>query len=289
MDKAVLNQLLHRSTNANKYDFGHVLILGGSEGTVGAALLCAKATLRIGAGMATIAAPAGSTSRLERRVEEVMTLTLPENTDQALKTLFDFTAKRQINTIVVGPGLPPHLGQLCRQFLSKVKQPVVLDAAGITAFSNHKDELSAIADRIPVVTTPHSGEYQKFTGETLIDDEQDVNQAVSRQAQKLNATIVLKGHNTLVAYPNGQLYRNSTGNPGMATAGSGDVLAGIIAGLLAQKVSIEQATLTGVYLHGLAGDIAKKAKTEPGMIAGDIIENLPNAIKQLAKEESIAL
>lgn len=289
MDKEIVSRLLHRPPDANKYDFGHVLVIGGSQGTTGAALMCAKAALRVGAGLVTIAAPADSIGKLERRVEEVMTLSLPGDSSNALETLQDFTNKRHVDTIVVGPGLSPALSLLCRQFLSKINQPIVLDAAGLLAFSDHKDELQNITGRSPVIITPHSGEYQRFIGEPLHNDENIVDQKVVQQARQLNLTIVLKGHHTLVAHPDGRTYRNPTGNPGMATAGSGDVLAGVIAGLLAQKLPVDQAAIIGVYIHGMAGDIAKKIKTEPGMIAGDIVENLPTAIKQLTAEEGVAL
>lgn len=288
MDKASLQRLFKRPTSAHKYNFGHVLVIGGAEGMVGAPLLCAKAALRVGAGLTTIAAPNYAASKLDRRVEEMMTLHLPDSPSQATAALLDFIDKRQVNALAVGPGLNETFGQTVRHFLAKIKQPIVLDAAGLSAFSDHKDELTAIAKRTPVIITPHSGEYQSFTGQDLPGSEAEIDKTVSAQAKKLNVTIVLKGHRTLVAHPDGSTYRNTTGNPGMATAGSGDVLAGVIAGVMAQKIAPYQAAELGVYLHGLAGDAARHKNTAPGMIAGDIIENLPGALKQLAQENGIA-
>lgn len=283
MDKAILERLLHRPPNSNKYDFGHVLIIGGSAGTVGAPLLSAKAALRTGAGLVTIAAPAVVAGKLERRVEEIMTLSLPQDQTQVTETLINFINKRHVNAVVVGPGLSEQFAPACRAFLSDLKQPIVLDAGGLLAFKGRFDELKTIAQRTSVIITPHTGEFQKLTGESATDNE------ALNLAQKLKLTVILKGHRTLVVHPKGQTYHNATGNPGMATAGSGDVLTGVIAGLIAQSVPADQAAETGVFLHGLAGDMAKQDKTEPGMEAGDIIENLPDAIKKLALKNDVAL
>jgi len=281
MDKHVLARLIHRPTNANKYDFGHVLIFGGSAGMVGAPLLAGEAALRVGAGLVTIATDAQTIQRLAGSVKELMTLELPAfaNTNKVVGTVLDFMQARHVSVVVIGPGLTAEAAAVVRLLAQKITLPLVIDAGGLAAFDGHLAELRAMAERNPyVVITPHAGEFARLIGADL--PETNLATFAKNFAKQYRLTLVLKGNRTIVAHPEGQAYRNATGNPGLATAGTGDVLSGMIGGLLAQHISTKLATETGVYLHGLAGDLAMRAKTEAGMIASDVVQYVPEAIKQ---------
>lgn len=267
---------MHRPKDSNKYNFGHVLIVGGSPGMVGAPLLVGKAALRVGAGLVTVASDERTATCLDKRVEEIMTLTLPsyDKPGAVVEKLAAFAAEHKVTVLVVGPGLKENAAPFVRLLAEQLKLPLVLDAGGLAAFQSHLPQLQKITQHNnAVVITPHSGEYAKLTGQPSLQ--------ATQFAINYNLTVVLKGHSTVVAHPNGAEWRNNTGNPGMATAGTGDVLSGVIAGLLAQAVEPAQAAELGVCIHGLAGDIAAGVKTQPGMIASDIIDFLPEALKQL--------
>jgi NAD(P)H-hydrate epimerase len=164
---------------------------------------------------------------------------------------------------------------MIRQLVTDISLPMIIDAGGLAAFRQHLPSLQKLGERNPhIVITPHAGEYSTLTGLST-----DLEKDAKRFAMHNHLTVVLKGHHTLVAYADGTSHKNTTGNPGLATAGTGDVLSGIIAGLLAQDIDVAKATQAGVYLHGKAGDLAAKSKTESGMIASDVIEYLPEALK----------
>lgn len=278
MDKQLVRQLLHRSPSANKYDFGHLLVVGGSVGMSGAPLLTAEAALRIGCGMVTIATDEQTAHDLVGKVEEVMTLPLPSKRDLATATLDKYILQRKVTAIVLGPGLGPQTSDLTRSLTRAIHLPIVVDAGSLVAFSGHLDELQKSATvNHSIVLTPHAGEYARLTG---ISKEADLRADAQTFAAEVGVHVVLKGDHTLVVHPAGRPYRNQTGNPGLATAGTGDVLAGVIGGLLAQGVEVTKASEVAVYLHGLAGDLAAEAKTEAGIIASDIIDYMPDALKQ---------
>lgn len=283
MNVRLLENILHRTKETNKYDFGHVLILGGSPGMVGAPLLVGKAALRIGAGLVTIASDKETTSDLDRRVEEMMTFALPSYSqpEKVLEELMTFVAVRKVSAIVIGPGLKDETAKLVRLLAGRLRLPLVLDAGGLAAFQSHLPQLKEVTKRNDaVIITPHSGEFAKLSGATTTDTAA-IHKQAAQFAESYSLTLVLKGHHTLVAHPDGTTWQNDNGNPGMATAGTGDVLSGVIAGLLVQGIEPAQAAELGTHIHGLAGDIAAHAKTEPGMIASDIIEYLPEALKEL--------
>lgn len=285
MDIKVLDRIFHRPLEANKYDFGHVLIFGGSPGMVGAPLLAGKAALRIGAGLVTIASDKETVGSLDKRVEEIMTLPLPgyDQPEKAQEELMAFTAARKVSAVIIGPGLQKEAAQLVRLLATRFELPLVLDAGGLAAFQSHLPALAeATRQNKTVVITPHSGEYAKLLGVTT-NDALDTREQAAHFAKEYGLTLVLKGHHTLVAHPDGATWQNDSGNPGMATAGTGDVLSGIIAGLLAQGIEPAIAAEIGVHIHGLAGDAAVGAKTEPGIIASDLIEFLPEALKKLER------
>ncbi len=245
---------------------------------IGAPLLAALATLRVGAGLTTIASTASVIDKLEKRVLEVMTLTLPNK--RAIDTLEEFITSRKVATCVIGPGLRPDFAQPVIKFLCSINMPTIVDGGGLTALQ-HQPKL--LAKQLPknLILTPHLGEFQRFFSKPLPKTARSLWKLASNFASEHSIILVLKGHPTLVFSPKGEIYENPTGGPALATAGSGDVLAGMIAGLISQGIEPLAASQAAVYLHGLAGDIAAKAKTEPGVIASDIIEAIPDALKTL--------
>jgi hydroxyethylthiazole kinase-like uncharacterized protein yjeF len=281
MFEEIFHRLLERPTDANKYDFGHVLVVGGSPGMVGAPFLAAEAALRTGAGLVTIASHANIIDKLEKRAEEIMTWRLDDDSTAAVETVMSFVTARKVSVVVIGPGQAPAFAGLAPVLLSKLNVPVVIDAGAITAFHGRLDLLKQAGNHNRnIILTPHAGEYQKLTGHKPPTNSKKLKQLVSRFAKDYSVTLILKGHQTLVARPDGRLYENLTGNPGLATAGTGDVLSGVIAGFLAQRVTDIEAA---VYLHGLAGDLAAQAKTQPGMIASDVIDQIPAALRLAAR------
>jgi ADP-dependent NAD(P)H-hydrate dehydratase / NAD(P)H-hydrate epimerase len=271
MDQAAiitnLKALLDRPADSHKYDYGHVLVIGGSAGMTGAPLLAARAALRTGAGLVTIASEAADL--LQGQVLELMTYRLPADNEQATQAVTHFLRERKVSVLVIGPGLGTAAAAFIRRVVAHTTLPAVLDAGALTAFKDHTDELAMAArQNTGLILTPHAGEYRKLSHEPI-----------NKFAADHDVTVALKGHRTQVVSPQ-QTYENRTGNPGMATAGSGDVLSGVIAGLLAQGLEPFAAAAAGVYLHGLAGDLVAEVKTQPGMIAGDIIDFLPAAFRQ---------
>jgi len=283
MNIKVWRTLLHRARNTNKYDYGHVLVVGGSEAMTGAPILAGRAALRVGAGLITIASTESAVKLIDRDIEEVMTLSLPpwEKTKECLEVIRRFISEHHVSVLAVGPGLPHTADEVVRNLIS-LELPMVVDAEAFTALSDHLDVLETATDvNKDIVMTPHPGEYTRMTHNQAQYKNGD-KLSVKKFAQDYDVTLVFKQCQTLVADAHGELYENQTGNPGLATAGSGDVLTGIIAGLIAQKrTSIYQAACMAVYLHGLAADLAVKSKTEPGMIASDVIEALPSALLSL--------
>jgi NAD(P)H-hydrate epimerase len=285
MNDALWRQLLHRPVEANKYDFGHVLVVGGSPNMTGAPLLAARAALRVGAGLVTIASTADTTALLDRDVEESMTLTLPDwkHEHEVIAALSTFISQRHVSVVIIGPGLPPNAEALVRDLLVKLRLPAVLDAFCFTALSGHLKVLEkAAAQNENLVLTPHTGEFERLVSAKL-PSHKEQRIAAQEFAKEYGVTVALKGSHTFVAGANGEHFENQTGNPGLATAGSGDVLTGCIAGIVAQHIAPYDAAVMGVYIHGMAGDLAAKAKTEPGMIASDIIEELPAALSAIQR------
>ena len=279
-----------RAPQANKGDYGHALVMGGSVGKAGAAAMAGMATLRMGAGLVTVAVPHSVLATVAGFMPELMTFSLPENNKGALSILA-LESKREMmqgkNVIAIGPGLSrdPEAAQLARALFDRSEGPLVIDADGLNAFEGHTENLDG--NRHPLVLTPHPGEMARLTGLTTEKVQAD-RAAVARDfARRHHAWVVLKGHRTLVAEPGGNVWINCTGNPGMATGGTGDILTGMITGLVAQfPARITQAVVAAVYLHGLAGDFAARALGEKGMVATDLLSFLPQAITSLQPSES---
>lgn len=287
MDKKIFSQLLQRKPDSHKYDYGHVLVVGGSPGMVGAPLLVGKAAFRTGAGLVTIASSAAVTDKLERRVEEIMTLSLSSEASEAISALDMFIKDRKVSVIVIGPGLKnePWTAALISHLLQTAELPLVIDAGGLAIVQHHIDQLDKAVSK-NIVLTPHTGEFQRFLDKPLPPNRLELKPVAAQFVRKHHVTLVLKGEPTYVASPGEELYENTTGNPGLATAGTGDVLSGVIAGIIAQGIEPRRAAPAAVYLHGLAGDLAAHEKTEPGMIASDVIEAIPAALKHISARKN---
>ena len=273
-----------------KGSFGRVLVVAGSTGMTGAAALASEAALRAGAGLVTLAIPKSLNPILEVKLSEVMTLPLPETeagslTESAAETIIEFAEKTK-SVFAIGPGLSQHpetvalVHQLVKENVNQeLGLRMVIDADGLNALA-HAAELISLLGK-DAVLTPHPGEMARLTNSTIPTLETDRIRTAEEFANQYGVTLVLKGAPTVTAEPSGSIWINSTGNPGMATAGMGDVLTGIIAGLMAQNLSSETAAVLGVYLHGLAGDIAAEKLGWHGLIAGDVLKAVPEAISSL--------
>src|SRR5215204_1907409 len=275
IDKPIVRSIYKpRNRFAHKGNFGHAMIIAGSYGKIGAAVLSAKACLRSGAGLLTCYIPKCGYEILQTSVSEGMVMT---DANSSIITKIDNDVLKY-DSIGIGPGLgtASETRTAVKELLSIYKKPIVIDADALNGLSMEKKLPSLPPGSI---LTPHPKEFERFFGECK-DDFERIEKALEN-AKLLNCFIVLKGHHSFIATPVGKGYFNNTGNAGMATAGSGDVLTGMITGLLAQDYSSEDASILAVYLHGLAGDIAAKEFSKEAMIAGDIIENIGKVFKQL--------
>lgn len=273
--------LLPRKKNTDKSRYGHVLVVAGSKGMPGAAILASRAALKSGAGLVTLAAPENLGHLTVKSTPEIMPLLLPETKDGALSLkaypkLLDFIAKRRINALGVGPGLSQNkeTAGLVRRLVSKVKAPIVLDADGLNSFKGKAALLRHHGG--PLVLTPHRKEFERIFTEKFPEKESNRARLAKKVSKFYDVVLVLKGHRTLVAH-GAKIYINKTGNPGLAKGGSGDVLAGVIASFIAQGLDAFQAAVWAVHFHGKAADIAVRKKSELGLTASDVIEYLPRA------------
>ncbi len=280
-----------RPKYSHKGDYGHILLVAGSRGKTGAALLAAKACLRAGAGLVTIGVPESLTDIFMNRVTDEMTLPLPDNgrgalSSKAIPQIVEFSSQRaDIIAIGSGIGVSHDTEEILSELLRTSEIPVVIDADGLNSLKGNLDLLKKA--KSPLILTPHPGEMARLLQGrkcTIQDIEKDRITTALGFSADTGSTLVLKGVPTISATPEGRAFVNTSGNPGMATAGSGDVLTGIIASFLGQGLSPEHASILGVYLHGLAGDEAAAAKGEHGLIASDIVSFLPEALRILGKK-----
>lgn len=258
----------------HKGSYGHALLIMGSYGKMGAATLAAKACLRTGCGLVTVHLPKSGYEIMQTGAPEIMVSVDQEET--CFGTLPDISA---FSSIGAGCGLGTHdkTAKGLYSLLDKIDQPIMLDADALNILSENKAWLKKLPPNS--ILTPHPGEFKRLFGDASDDFARNTLQR--KKAQELGIFIILKGAHTCIATPEGECYFNSTGNPGMATAGSGDVLSGMITSLLAQGYSPKTSSLLGVYLHGLAGDIAARTYGEKSMIASDIIEAIGHAYKTI--------
>jgi ADP-dependent NAD(P)H-hydrate dehydratase / NAD(P)H-hydrate epimerase len=287
---------LVRRRDANKGTFGHALIVAGSLGKSGAAVLAGSAALRAGAGLVTVATPSGVLPVVAAGMPELMTAPLFP-TESGSAGLANLEYQRFANlaqgksVLAVGPGLSTHpeTQQFIRTIVADTLLPIVLDADGLNAFAGRADELAA--RRAPLlVITPHPGEMARLLGVSPADVQARRLEVALETAKRWRAHVILKGFHTILATPGGDAFFNTTGNPGMATGGTGDVLTGLLAGLTAEfgAEHWERVLGLGVYLHGLAGDLAAARIGEIPLVASDLIDALPAAFSQLLEERSHA-
>lgn len=277
-----------RSTIAHKGSFGRVLIVAGSRGMTGAACLAGEAALKAGAGLVTVAVPESLHDIMEAKLTEVMTVPLPDtgkgylsrDARQDILSLLD-----NADVLALGPGLStkPEVVDVIKELLPSLRVPCVIDADGINALATDAEILKKVS--APLVITPHPGEMARFMQTSVKEIQEDRIAIVQKAAADWKIVALLKGARTVVAAPDGATYINTAGNPGMATAGSGDVLTGIITALIAQKLTPAQAASAGAYVHGLAGDMAAKTKGMIGLVAGDLLSWLPEALMHITDME----
>jgi len=270
---------------ANKGNFGHVLVIGGSVGKAGAAAMAGMSALRAGAGLSTVATPKSVLPTVAAFHPEVMTEPL-EETDAGSIALRDYakldTLVEGKTVLAIGPGISRHpdTAKFVRAIVQKYKTPIVLDADGLNAFEGHARELKGKGRTL--VITPHPGEMARLTGISIAEIQRDRIGVARSFAHKHAVIVVLKGHRTLVAQPDGVVWVNTSGNPGMATGGTGDILTGITAGLMAQNPDrIVEAVTAAVHLHGLAGDVACESMGEQALVATDLVKSLPEAMRRV--------
>lgn len=281
-----MNFLKRRKRSAHKGDFGHLLVLAGSLGYTGAAVLASQAALLSGSGLVTLGIPESLNRIVARKLTEVITLPLPETRAKSfsLKSLKAVLRKiEEVDAVAMGPGLSQHAETVAwvHRLLPHLEKPTVIDADGLNAVARNPQILEKV--KVPLVVTPHPGEMGR-----LIRKQsryvQEHRETVARDfSLRYNIITVLKGHRTLVTSSKGKRYLNRTGNPGMATAGCGDVLTGIVGSFLGQGMAPFEAACRAVYVHGLAGDLAAREKGETSLVASDLLKFLPAAFKKVVR------
>lgn len=268
----VRKRLPLRPKDANKGTFGKVLVVAGSENYPGAAYLACAAAYRVGAGLITLAT--------ELSVKVIVSRKLPEVTFLSLKELFGKIA--ECNALLIGPGLGQsnQSEKLMEQILESNLPPIVIDGDGLNMLSKKEKWWERLNGE--AILTPHPGEMSRLTSVSVAKIQSDRLEIAKQFARKWEKVVVLKGANTIIASPVGEILMSPFANPALATAGTGDVLAGVISGLSAQGLSLFEAACVGVYLHGLSGEYAKEKNGDAGVIASDLLPLLPKAIKQLS-------
>lgn len=279
VDVKTLPQLPPRGPDGHKGDYGRVLIVAGSRGMSGAAILAARAALRGGAGLVFVASP--QTASTIVAASEPCCLTIPLSEDAAgrfdtaaLPALVESAGKSDV--VAIGPGLgqSPAVARVVMDLTEATRTPIVLDADGLNAFVGRVKHLESLGS--DAIVTPHPGEFARLLGVKTAEVQQRRAELAIDFARRTGNITVLKGHETIVT-DGTRVYTNATGNPGMGTGGSGDVLTGLLAALIAQELELFDATVLAVYLHGLAGDLAAQQVGEISLIASDLITYLPAA------------
>lgn len=285
-----MRELVHpRPADSHKGDFGRVLIVAGSTGKTGAGHLAAMGALRSGAGLVTVAAPVSAQPVIASLGAEYMTEPLEETPAGTIDLpALEQVLSLQADVIAVGPGLGtgPAVSAFMHGLLERAGVPLVIDADGLNAFSDDPGRLQG-RDGVDVIITPHPGELARLSGSTIAEIQADRIAAARGFAAARRLYVVLKGHRTIVATPDGTVFVNMTGNPGMATAGTGDVLTGMIAAWFGQLLDAEAAATLAVHLHGLAGDLAEADEGEVALVAGDLLTHLGDALLELTARRKV--
>jgi hydroxyethylthiazole kinase-like uncharacterized protein yjeF len=283
-----------RPAESNKGNYGHVLVAGGSLGKAGAAAMAGMAALRAGAGLSTVATPKSVLGTVAGFHSELMTEPLPETDAGAISTSaldrVEQLAKGK-SVLAIGPGISrdPQTAELVRALAAQLQLPMVVDADGLNAFEGRTNQLNGKGRTI--VITPHPGEMARLAGCTIAQVQSNRLEVARNFAREHELTVVLKGHRTLVVEADGEAWVNTTGNPGMATGGTGDMLTGMVAGMIAQHSKPAfVAVLAAVHLHGLAGDVMRERVGEHSLVATDLLEGLPEAFRrtrEMAEEKLV--
>jgi hydroxyethylthiazole kinase-like uncharacterized protein yjeF len=274
--------LPQRDRDTHKGSYGRALFIAGSANYLGAPYFSALSFLKAGGGLSYLAAPRSISPFLANKGSEIVFVPQDETSSGSLakvsmEELLEFS--QRANIVVLGPGLSlnQETQELVRELARKIETPLLIDGDGITAIAQ---EIGLIKERkVETILTPHSGEMSRITGMEVSEVNKDKISVVQRTARELNAIMVLKGAHSLIGYPDESVYINTSGNPGMATAGSGDALTGAVAAMYGLGLPLPDAVRVGVFIHGLSGDLAAKEKGEDGLTAQDILDYLPNALR----------
>jgi len=271
-----------RRPDGHKGTFGRVLVVAGSVGMTGAAILCCRGALRAGAGLVTLAAPGSLDGILEAALPEVITIPLPDEGGR-LRNVDDArfaAAFERADVLAIGPGLSRASGTAAavRDLVAAFDGPIVLDADGIVAFAGHVDRLK---DARRLLLTPHPGELGSLVGRSPEDVDADRITEARVFAVEHDVALLLKGRPSAIGLPNGRVWLNPTGNAGLATGGSGDVLTGLIAGFVAGGASLENAAILGAYVHGWAAEVFVRDRAERSLLPSDLIDLLPMVLREV--------
>jgi NAD(P)H-hydrate epimerase len=281
-----VKMLPYRTQNANKGNFGPVVIIGGSPGMTGAVVLSARAALKAGAGIVIAAVPESLCESIKTRSDEVITAGLKETkegnlSETAYSRIMELAEKAKVVAIGPGIGRAKETQSLVRKLVKDIKKPMVIDADGLNALADDKTCLKDIQK--DVILTPHIGEMSRLTGIRIEDIIKDKIGVLKAFAGEYKVNVLLKdGRSVLIDY-DGNIYVNTTGNSGMATPGSGDVLTGVVSAFMAHSMTSAQAGMASAFVHGMAGDLLLETMSEEGITANDIADNVPRAIKALKK------
>ena len=273
--------------DSHKGDFGHILVIAGSTGFTGAAALTGLGSLRSGGGLVTLGVAGSLNPIMEVKLTEVMTAPLPETGEGCLSLEAEegiLRLARRADVLAVGPGLSvhPETSELVKRLVAGVEKPMVIDADGLNGL---KGDISLLTKSpASIIITPHPGEMAGLLGKTTAEVQSDRIGIARETALRTGTVVVLKGAGTVISDPEGNVYVNPTGNPGMAGGGMGDILTGVIASFMGRGLSRMEAATAGVYIHGLAGDIAAGDRGETGLIATDLLDKLPEAIKRVQQK-----
>ena len=276
-----------RNKDTHKGSYGKVLFLAGSSNYLGAPYFAALSFLKAGGGLSYLATPASLAAFIGNKGSEIVFVPLKSTNSGSIslenkQQLLQFS--ENVDMVVIGPGLSLNneTQTLVRELSAEIRKPLLIDGDGITAIANDWECIKK--RKAPTILTPHLGEMARIVGQNIEDISNNKINVLQNTAQELNAMIVLKGAHSLIGYPDKRVFINLSGNPGMATAGSGDVLTGTIAAMFGLGFPIENAVRMGVFMHGFSGDLAAKDKGEDGLIASDIMDQLPASLKIYREE-----
>lgn len=273
-----------RSHDAHKGTFGTTVVIAGSRGMTGAAALASEAVLKSGAGLSVLCVPVSLQQMMATKLTEVMTKGLPETADvmlssSALDEALQVCEKASSIVLGCGIGICDDTCEFVNAFIKASKAPMVIDADALNCISKSNEKSSIFRNNL--VITPHPAEMARLLGTTTAEIQSDRLGAARKASQQFGCVVVLKGAGTVIMNSDGRAFVNTTGNPGMATGGTGDILAGVIGSLISQGMNAFDAAVSGVFIHGAAGDIAADEIGESGMLAGDLLRAIPNALKDL--------